>query len=179
MINDLIKIADALDKIGLKQEASFVDLLIKNSAEQARVVQDFVDDLKKALQNVSSSPNILPTINAQSLPEIIQVIDTLLGEKKYISGHGINITQNPINELAEGILALEDDIKKIDLEISNTKEENELKQLHREQENLKTKLKKLYNDATKIKFGRRSEDKKRYEQLKDIINKRRGQEIWK
>ena len=117
MQNDLIEIADMLDKKGLRKEADFVDSMIKVAADRTRAVQNFIDAIKIGFQNAAKEPKLFPNIQ-KALPEIFKVIDTMSEHRSFVDPHITSDTveslkTNSIRELAESVLARQEDIEDI------------------------------------------------------------------
>jgi hypothetical protein len=177
----LIKIADTLDAAGFSKEADFVDLLIlKTAVKHSHAVYSFAEDLIATLKSVASQPNVLTHINAGSLPEILQVIDTVLNQGQYgaqeLGPDTLKELESQVYRLGAGILALEADLPKIQEAINNETDNSEKRRLKMEETKIKDNLQRLFDEVKKIKEGKREEDKQTYEQLKAYL-KSRGKEI--
>lgn len=179
-INSLIKIADKLDSNGFSKEADFIDAIIKKAAEHASCIYHFAEDLIKEFKDIAGQPTVLPTINDKSIHEILQVIDNVLKKGQYgVPNMNIDLIkelESPRRRIGDGILALEDDIPKIQKEMAETTDPGEKRGLEMEYKKIQDSLKKLYEEVTKLKEGKRAEDKQNYEDLKAYL-KSRGKEI--
>jgi FtsZ-binding cell division protein ZapB len=179
-IDKLIRIADALDSTGFKKEANMIDNLIRKTADNNNVIHDFVADLIMAFKDTAAKQNIFPTINEKSLPEILQVISDTLEKKAYNAGvSGLEILkqlENPVRQIVDGILALEDDIPKVLKDISESKDELEKKSLESEYQSIRMQLGNLRKRVDELKNGRRTQDIQQYKELQDYA-KSRGREV--
>ncbi|MFA5024023.1 MAG: hypothetical protein WC523_03665 [Patescibacteria group bacterium] len=181
MINDLIKISDALDEKGLKKEADFVDELIKmSSSKRTAAVQKFIDDLKKSFLDVSQS-SIFPAINKKSLPEILKVIDILSENINYldpsIPAESVKKLQDPINTLVENIVALEEGIEDVDDELKNEKDSAKISRLNNEKTSLNDSLKQQFDQAKRIRDGQRAGDKERFQEFIKLLDEKKRKRI--
>jgi len=176
----LIKIADKLDANGFSHEADFVDALIKKAEEHADCVYDFAEDLIKELKTISGQPDVLPTINDKSIHEILRVVYSVLQKGQYgAPANTPDITkylEASQIRIGSGILALENDIPKIQKALKEERDHNKKVMLQREYDKVQERLKKLYEEVAKLREGKRSEDKQSYEELKAYL-KSRGKEI--
>jgi hypothetical protein len=180
MLKDLIKLADMLDEKGFHSESTAIDGVIKSAGEHNRAVIDFANTLRQALDSVSKNKNILPRINKESLPEILQVIDAILNRGSFI---GPSASQMPDKEgpavVAEGIAALTADYERIEKEIESEKDDSIVNDLYKELKELTDRLSNLYKTVKSFKDGREPGDKEKYEQIKQIVNSKLGREVLK
>jgi hypothetical protein len=177
MLPDLIKIADALDENGLYNEAAYVDLLIKNSADYSRSVQAFVNDLKKALKDVSNS-SVSSHINKEAVSVVFNIIDAILSRQSYIgpdiAPEAISQLEDPEVVLAQSIVALEEDIEKIKSIIVAETDLPKADHLKRELDKLQDHLKELYGRVDNMRTGKLQEDPVRFKAfVKHLDNLRR------
>lgn len=176
----LIKIADKLDEKGFYVEANFIDIVIKKAGENASCVYHFAEDLIKEFKTIATNPSLLPTINDKSIHEILSVIDATLKKGTYnVPTMDMNLLkelESPKMRIGDGILALEDDIPKVQKELDETTDPGEKRMLEIEYKKIKESLTKLYEEVAKLRDGKRSEDRQAYEELKAYL-KSRGKEI--
>ena len=179
MLNDLIKIADALDEKGLHKEADFVDSMLIKSA-RARAVQDFIDQLKKAFQNVSPTSRAFPNIR-KSLPEILRLIDITAGYREYqqpsVTEKTLQEIQNPDRILVENVAALQDDIEDIQKEMKTETDQEKLKDLQFELQDLTKRLKVQFEKVVALRDSTREEDKEKFKEFVRQYDEKRRQRI--
>ena len=183
-IQKLIKIADSLDDKGFIKEAEEIDQLIHMASITIKNMQGLLTVLKDTFAEAVNNPN-LPSITKESLHDIFQVLDA--------AGKDINFPipykQSPeqayalIKQLGDKaydigtrIINLEDDIKKSEEALKGATDENDHKQITREIEADKEKLRQFTIEILKWKTGKRPEDKVNWEKLQAFL-KQRGRGI--
>lgn len=182
MINDLIKIADVLDNIGLREEADFADSIIKSAVERSRSVQNFIDQLKKAFQNISSSSKAFPNIH-KALPEILRIIELTSEYRSFvqpsIKDTMLESMHDPINMLVENIVTLQDNIEDIEHEMKQKQNPNELNVLRMELQHYVKELKTQFDKVKQLKESARKEDAEKFIEFVKKYDEKRRQKILK
>lgn len=172
MLNDLISIADVLDAKGFHLEAEEIDTLIHQATFNVKNIQDLITVLKNTFSEAINNPG-LPYITKESLPNIFTVLDAVGGKIQIpVSGKGtseqILALQDRSRTVAEGILNLDYDIKKLELKLS-VSGSNEKIQLQRELDHDHKLLDGLWTEANRWKTGKRKGDKEKWQNLQALL----------
>lgn len=174
-INKFIAIADKLDKANLHDDANDIDRIIRLASFKAKTLEEFVIVLKDTFAGAINNTS-LPNINEASIPEIFSVIDTVAKAIDFTPTNvsDVNLIKNledPVIRTGEGIMALTDDIKKLEQAIVTT-EESEKQQVEFDLRNDKKKLENLWNIANQWRDGKRAEDKENWQKLQELFKQR-------
>lgn len=166
MFDDLIKIADRLDKIGLHKKANEIDgIILKLSGNETTEVDEFIFGLKNNLVNANLD------IDKDKLAQIFEIIEKSRKqygpkpqERAYDPQDIVAKVATSLVELPRAISQIEKELQSESLE--ETRRNELLYDLKRYKENLKEYEKILNNWRT----GNRSTDKDRYERAMKYIN---------
>jgi len=175
-LNDLIKIADALDEKGLNKEADFVDSVVKSAVERSRAVQDFIDQLKKAFSGISESSKAFPNIR-KALPEILRLIDITANYKEFlqpsVSVKTYEALQDITKGLAENISSLQDNIDDIKKEMATEKDAEKLHRLQLEMQHYDKELTKNWASVKQLQ----EKDAEKFRKFVQMYDEKRKQKI--
>lgn len=184
MLEELIMLSDIFDCGGFHKEAEEIDKIIKEAGPQSGAVIQFIDALKEKLKSVSAQEGF-PTISDKSLPEIFSVIDNLVGKGTFL-GYKMSPDeyaqykeeQAESLKVANHMLTLEDDIQKMQDEMKQTRDPEELNILNYNIQADMKELEELHQKVKQWQTGKRDEDQLLYAQFKERYNSRRGQEVF-
>jgi transcription initiation factor IIE alpha subunit len=178
-ISELIMLADILDASGFIKEAEEIDgIIYKVSAVQPRNINDFVEDLKTALTTAAQSKEVFPNITENSIPEILKVIDVVLQHGQYfapdISDTRLEETMDYSKVLVDQVLALTDNIKKVEFEMASEQNDAIKRQLLTELHKFSTDLSNLHKEIEKLRSSDKIEDKQKYDKFLNFYLERTG-----
>jgi len=177
-ISELIMLADILDAGGFIKEAESIDNIIKISVMQPRLLNDFIEDLKTAFSSAAQSKTVFPHITEESLPEILKVVDIISQHGQYLapdmSNKRLEETMDYSKVLVDQILALRDNIKKIEIEIASEKDNTIKHKLESELYKFSTDLSNLRKEIEALRISDKLEEQQKYKKFLDFYLDRTG-----
>jgi len=179
-IQDLIKIADLLDKSGFVDDAREVDEIIRVAGTRISTLKDFQTILKDTFNEAIRNENY-PTISEKSVQEIFHIVDAIIEEVDLMppdsnssgtrSSETLQTLSDPVIQTGEAVLNLTDDIKKLEQQMQSADEE-EKKYLKLDYDNDVKSLEKLQQTVFGWKNGKRAEDQEQWQKLQEFFKQR-------